>query len=141
MPDIYSSASATVSATVIFDEWWLKDPTDAALNQELEVDSPLRFQRTEQQTVFRPLGRPLPIVVSGSLAGESGTLVLHFTTQADFDAFEDIRATQRVLLLQSPFGDNLYVRLGDNADATLVHAGEAIREREVSIDFTEVTRP
>ena len=141
MADIYSAISTVASATVTFTDWWLKDPTTPALNSSIDVQEPLRLEKFETQAVFRPLGRTLPVVVSGTLNGEQGTLDMDFTTKAAFDAFDALRNTQRVLLLQSPFGDNLYVRLGATRDASLKHADSTSQYRDVSIGFVQVDKP
>lgn len=141
MADIYSATSTVASATVVFTDWWLKDPTTPALNTTVIVKEPLRFEKFENQAVFRPLGRTLPVVVSGTLNGEQGTIDFDFVTRAEFDAFDALRNTQRVLLLQSPFGDNLYVKLGANRDSTLKHADSVSQYRDVSIGFVQVDRP
>lgn len=141
MADIYSAPSTTAAATVTFAAWWLKDPADPTLNREVDVQQPLRSERREQQGVFRTLGRDRPVVVTGPITGEEGELTIVFVTDAEFDAFEALRATQRVLLLQSPFDDNYYVRLGDTRRTEFMAANGTTRYREVSIGFIEVNRP
>lgn len=141
MPDIYSPPSTTASATVTLTAWWLKDVKAPALNREIDVLGPLRSERRESQGVFRTLGRDRPVVVSGPLTGEEGELVVDFVDQAEYDDFEALRETQRVLLLQSPFGDSYYVRLGENRRTSFEAANGADRFREVTVGFIEVDRP
>lgn len=141
MGDVYSDPSATASGTVTFSTWWLKDPANSALNREVNVLQPLRSERKEQQGVFRTLGRDRPVVVSGPLTGEEGELEIDFVNETEYDAFEALRLNQRVLLLQSPFDDNYYVRLGESRRTSFDAATATDRFRTVTIGFVEVNRP
>lgn len=141
MPDVYSDPSSVDTETVTSDAWWLKDPEDPTLNREVDVRGPLRTERREEQAVFRPLGRDRPVVVSGSLTGEEGEVEIDVFTQTAFDEIEALRATQRVLLLQSPFEDQWYVRLGPARRSEFTYAAGSERHRTVTIGFVEVDQP
>lgn len=141
MPDVYSDPSSVDTETVTSDAWWLKDPEDPTLNREVDVRGPLRTERREEQSVFRPLGRTRPLVVTGALTGEEGEIEIDLFTQDDYDDLEALRSTQRVLLLQSPFEEQWYVRLGPVRRSEFAYAAGTERHRVVTIGFVEVDQP
>jgi hypothetical protein len=139
---ISSAASTTAAATAASSAWWLKDPTLASLDATVEVVLPFDTDRAERQGVFEPLGREFPVVVADALLGESGTLTIDCYTGTAYTQLEALRATQRVLLLQSPLGDQWYVRLGDNRRASMTFAPSAsLATRTITIDWVEVDSP
>lgn len=135
------SASAALTPTVT--SWWLKDVVDPTRNIVVRINSStFETRRSERQGVFAPLGRTKAVVISDVIAGESGSLELSFIDDAAFNAFEKIRSGQRALLLQSPYGHSLYVRLGAERRASVLLGGDRrTPKRVVSVDFVEVTAP
>jgi len=94
--------------------WWLKDPqTQTAVALSL---APGTFDTisTDRQQVVPVLGRIDPVVLSDTFGLPQITCKLVFIGDADYQAFEAMRATQHVLLLQGPYpAGQWYVRLGD----------------------------
>lgn len=141
MAALSSAPSGTQTATVTVDRWWLKNPLNSAQNTTVEVVTPFRTDRPEPQTVYRPLGRNRPVVTAGTMQGEEGELILECWTQAEYDAVTTIRSSQQVLLLQSPFEQQWYVRLGASRRTEFTFAAGTTRARTVQVSFVEVDRP
>lgn len=140
MAKISSAASATASVTPVLLGAWLKDPLDPAGNVEVELgDNALELTSVEQQGVFRGLGRAEPVVLTGAIGLESGKLGLVLLPAARAKV-EALRARQRTLLLQTPFGDHLYLRLGPDRVRTRLF-GFASKVERWRADFFEVRRP
>jgi hypothetical protein len=138
--EIASSPSESAAVTPVADEAWLKDPLDAAGNTTIGLgETALELTSIEPQGVFAPLGRPDPVVLSGTIGTEAGVLVLTLTP-AQRRAVEQLRARQRTLLLQTPFGDHLYIRLGGERRRTRLFGMTSGVER-YRIPFVEVRRP
>lgn len=142
MPDIGSVYSTTATATLTFSEWWLKNPLDSTYNQTLSVmgDGGFKRSRKEEQSIYEPLGRPMPIVVRGVIRGERLKLQLEFLTQAAWDKFEDIRNQQQTLLLQRGYtNEEWYGVLG--AERELTEARHDANYKVIDIDFIETDAP
>jgi hypothetical protein len=94
--------------------WWLKDPlTQTAIPLSL---APGTFETvaTDRQQVVPVLTRPDPVVLSDTFGLPQITCNLVFIGDAAYQAFEAMRATQHILLLQGPYpAGQWYVRLGD----------------------------
>jgi hypothetical protein len=114
MPTFTSGYSTSGSGTITNAEWWLKDPQDASRNITIDVTGDtFDTETTEERASYKPLGRRTPIIVADVVRGEEFSLHLEFTTRASLDAFEVLRESQRVLLLQRGFtNDQWYIRLG-----------------------------
>lgn len=114
MAIIAGPTTANVAVTPAGGGWWLHDPLDAARDRRVYVGSEsLELQTDEPQTVTRPLGRTDAVVVSGGVI-ESPAFSIEFScpTPADVQGLAALRAGRRTLLLTSPYGHLLYVRLG-----------------------------
>lgn len=112
MPDIASVYTATSTATVSFDDWWLEVIEDSSYNMTLSV---VDFRQTseEEQTQYHALGRRNAIVVRGTIRGEEFDIVLEFLDLTEYNKFEAIRYLQRTVLLRRGYtGDQWYVALG-----------------------------
>lgn len=141
MPDIGSPYSTTASATLTFTDWWLKNPIDPTYNQVLSVVGD-NFKRTrkEEQSVYEPLSRPMPVVVRGVVRGERFQLQLEFLTLAAWEAFEDIRNQQQTLLLQRGYtNEEWYGVLG--AEREITEARADANYKVISIEFIETDSP
>jgi hypothetical protein len=94
--------------------WWLRDPLTAA-------DIPLSLApgtfdtiSTDRQQVVPVLGRPDPVVLSDIVGLPQLSFKLVFIGDPAYQAFENLRATGHILLLQGPHPmGQYYVRLGD----------------------------
>jgi hypothetical protein len=69
-------------------------------------------QQVERLSVFYPLGRPLPVIVTDNVAGWDGELSVTVRTQADASAVKALFGLLTPLYLQSPRGESRYIRLG-----------------------------
>lgn len=128
----------TLAATA----WWLKDFEDPSLNIQCPiVGSEFTVKSREDQGVFLPLGRELPMIVSDVIRGEEFSLRMFFRTVAHYEAFEVLRRRQRALLLQSDMGDSWTVRLGAERTASIPNYIDRIAtpRRFVEISAVEVS--
>lgn len=138
---LVSGNASIVAATLTIPDWWLKDPIEPAHNMVLDIygDS---FQQTkhEDQAVFHAIGRSKVIVVADVVRGEHFTLTPEFLTQTTYDAFEIIRNSQRVLLLQRGYtNEQWYIRLGNERSTSLLNFSPPYRR--ISIEAEEVDAP
>ncbi len=104
--------SLPASAQVSLSSWWLKDPLNPSANQTLIVSDTPQTNQLEQSTVNYPLGTGLiyPTVQAGSIGGDDGTVPATIIGQANYTAFRALINAQHVLLLQSPYGEQWYIR-------------------------------
>jgi hypothetical protein len=93
--------------------WWLADPvTSQVLGLSL---APGTFDTVSQdrQQIVPIIGRPDPVVLSDAFGLPSISFQLTFIGDSDYQAFENMRATQNVLILKGPYPTGqYYVRLG-----------------------------
>lgn len=140
MAEIASAPSAPATVTAQAPDAWLKDPLDPAGNTPIGLGEPvLELTSVEPQGVFLALGRLDPVVLAGTIGTEAGTLLLTLTP-AQRAAVEALRARQRTLLFQTPFGDHLYVRLGSERRRVRLF-GMASGAERYRIPFVEVRAP
>lgn len=137
---ITSAWSSVQGITTLGSGWVLKSLTDP-LNYSVKPNihsTDWTVKSTERQGVFHALGRKGAIVMSDIVGGEEGTLTLAFLDQAAFTAFEAMRARREAMLLQTPYGDNMYVRFGADRNASFMLTGGGVPKRIVTIPFYEV---
>lgn len=139
--DWSASASATWSST----DWWLKHPNLPALNLQLTTAmlSYADVQHAARQGVFQPLGATLPIVVSDSRGGATGTIVFLLSTAVLQNALDAILDAADTFLLQGPVADgqpDRYVRIGDHASVRIVDKSWAKATTE-TLPWVEVASP
>lgn len=93
--------------------WWLKDPqTQTAIALSL-APGVLDVVATDRQQVVPVLTRPDPVVLSDTFGLPTISCKLVFIGDESYQAFESMRATQHILLLQGPYpAGQWYVRLG-----------------------------
>lgn len=133
----YSPAVVTIPANT----WNLKVPQDNALNvYDLRVVVNPQEDITEDLGVFRPLDRRYPIVVAGKLGGWDGEITIATITTAEWDAVKALIEAQRVLLLQSPYGWDKYIRITNGA-RTLIQGTTTTPRRQVTLQYVEVGSP
>lgn len=137
-----SPGSATWTAT----DWWLKQPTQPALNVRLAfgaLTSYATVDRVARNGVFMPLGAALPIVVSDTRSGSTGAIVITFATGALEDSLNLLLDAVSTLLLQGPTGDghpDRYVRIGDH-HSERVGGKSYIVTTQHTLPWTEVASP
>lgn len=128
--------------------WWLRDPLFPGAAIALSL-APGTFDTvsTDRQQVVPVLGRPDPVVLSDMFGLPELTFQLVFVDDASYQAFENFRATQHVLLLQGPYPmGQYYVRFGDTKnDSTnlpsLRYLAEGKTVRNVTINAQAVAAP
>lgn len=109
---IVSAWSNTVAATVVTTRWRLVDPFAASTGIPVRLQGDSMGHSSEEQTqVLWPLGRRNPVVISGTIQGETFSLTFLFASEADYLAFEAMRNTQHVLLLKSARTTMWYLKL------------------------------
>lgn len=112
MASLSSAPSAVDTETLTLTDWWLKDPLAPAGNIVVLPEGPeLEITYPEEAAAFSPLGRSRKVVVGSAEKGAEFALTLFFATRVAYDALAALRALRRTLLLQSPSGDNWYVRI------------------------------
>jgi len=141
-----SVSSATIAIEtqwVTSVRWWLKDPLYPANNMEISLQpGNMQTSASDPQQVVFAIGRVDPIIMSDIIKMPTITaLPLRFLTDAQYQAFEALRATGRTLLLQSPKEvGQWYIRLGDTKQDELnllsmrqwVESGILIRDVTIS---------
>jgi hypothetical protein len=134
-------SSGTVTVTIQADKWNLKVPQNDPLNvYNLRVVVDPQEDITEDVGVFRPLDRRYPVVVAGKLGGWDGEFTIATITTAEWDAIKALVEAQRVLLLQSPFGWEKYIRIINGA-RTLIQGTTTTPRRQVTFQYVEVNSP
>jgi hypothetical protein len=140
-----SAWSTPLSVTWTATDWWIKHPNLPALNLKLTVGmfSYADVQHAARQGIFQPLGAELPIVVSDTRGGATGTVTLLLATAALQDALDALLDTADTFLLQGPLADgqpDRYVRFGDHASVRLVDRSWAKATTE-ALAWIEVAQP
>lgn len=135
------ASTTTAAVTAAPTSWWLKDPTDATVNQAVNVNQPPKTSRVEQSGAFYPLGRTRPVVVADAMTGDDGAIGLLTLTAAAYTALLVLLKRQRVLFLESPFGESWYVRLMGSRDTTLSRSAAAAPYRQTSVTYVETDMP
>lgn len=131
------SSAATVSVTND-GRWWWKALTAPSLNLGgVSVLTDPGESITEDLGVFTPIGRSTPVVISGGLSGREGNYALVVSGASAWTAFEPLLRHTGTLLVQSPFGDQRYVRIVERS-VTLTGTTGAPR-REVEVKYVEVS--
>ena len=130
--------------------WWLKDPLQPANNMEISLQPGfMQTSASDPQQIVFPVGRVAPIIMSDIIKMPTITsLPLRFLTDAQYQAFEKMRASGHVLLLQAPQEvGQWYIRLGDtktdelNLLSVRQYLGSGIIVRDVTISAQTVAAP
>jgi hypothetical protein len=108
---ISSSYSASATATLPGDSFWLSDPLDVTRSRA--VDVPPGWQPNEVVTggVFAPRGRSHHVVLAGDTYGIVTSLPLRTLSKAAYDAVMTMLKSKRTLLLRSPLGERFFIRV------------------------------
>lgn len=115
-----SAWSATSNSSWTSTDWWIKHPNISALNLKLtrSMFSYADVNRAARQTAMQPLGAALPIVISDTRAGATGTIVVQLATLVEQNALDTLLDETSTLLLQGPVAEghpDRYIRFGDHA--------------------------
>lgn len=147
---VISSIASISTAWPISVRWWLKDPLNPSANMEISLQpGNMQTSSADPQQVVFPVGRVAPIVMSDIIKMPTITaLPLRFLTDAQYQAFEALRASGHVLLLQAPQEvGQWYIRLGDTKQDQLNllsvrgYMGSGVIVRDVTISAQTVAAP
>lgn len=137
MTTITSNASSSASASVETSGWTLKDPLDATRNLLGIWIRPISLTSPETTEVVHALGRANAIVRSDSVvSGVEGKLEIT-VLESGWVALRTVIYSQRTLLLQSPRGDQWYIRLLERTK----EIGTVPGQRTIEASFVEVDAP
>lgn len=148
-----SVASLPVTITTGWDisvRWGLKDPLNPAANMEISLQpGAMDSAASDPQQVVFATGRTDPIIMSDTIKMPTITsLPLRFLTDAQYQAFEALRATGHILLLQAPLQvGQWYIRLGNTKNDSLnllsmrEWVGTGVLIRDVTISAQTVAAP
>ena len=132
--------TATSSVTSTNDgTWWIKDPNDSTRNKgALAILADPEFSVEENNAVLRPIGRALPVVIAGAIGGADAAIDIAVTS-AQWSAVKTLITSQRVLLLQDPWGEQRYIRI---TDRSYTRTGTVTAARYYAkVSFVEVDVP
>lgn len=106
-----ANASCLVTPSLL---WWIKDPLDPSANMTVSLDpGTLDTVSQDRQQEYQVLGRPDPVILSDAFELPQLQLTFVFITDAAYQAFEAMRSTQHIFLLQGPApSGQWYVRFG-----------------------------
>jgi hypothetical protein len=145
-----SAWTATSSTTWTSADWWIKHPNVPALNLKLPgtAGAGAMFSYPDvvhaaRQAAFQPLGAALPIVVSDTRGGATGTVIVQLRTIAEQNALDVLLDRVGTLLLQGPVTAGIpdrYIRVGDHSSVRVVDNANFLTTRE-TLPWTEVASP
>lgn len=125
----------------IAEKWWLKDISDPANNVQLNVKwEKVDVSTTNTATVFQPLGRDLPVVLSEGHKGDMLSPTLIPVDADEWAKLQSLLKSGRTLFLQSDVDDAWWVRtVGDLSRGVLPTAQRRENPlREAKVTFVEV---
>lgn len=138
-----SNYTSEISATLVDDEWRLKDLSfPVAYNILLQVKgpTPIPITHTEDKAFFNPLGRSRKVGISDVIKGVEFSLPLVFTNETDWFKFQQMRERQNTLLLQAGWlAKQWHVQITQTTEEELF--GYVGPYREVTVGFIEVDEP
>jgi hypothetical protein len=136
--EVSSDWSASVSVSVTNDlSWWLKAVSNPALNRGFPKVAPgFQVVADEQVGVFRPIGRRTAVVISSGLQGEDGSFTISTVGDSEFDGVWAVVSHTGSLLLQTPQGEQKYIRIIDRSFSRSGTLGNS--QNELSIKYVEV---
>lgn len=137
---IPSAWSSSIPQVLVTNDgtWWLKAVASPSLNVgSLIATGDLTRRVEEPNTVFRPLGDNLPIVVAGLIGGVDGQLRLTTTTSSNWADVEAVLLHQGTLLVQDPVGRQQYIRITSRTWVERYAAGRIVRD--ITADYVEVS--
>ncbi len=138
MPTVGSNWIQSIVTQKIDLTWWLRDPlTGNAIGLSLAPGTFDTVSTDRQQVVFI-VTRPDPVVLSDAFGLPQISFQRGFVGDALYQAFEDMRATQHILLLQGPYpAGQWYVRLGETKnDSTNLPSLRYLNTEEVVRNVT-----
>lgn len=138
--EVATDWSTTVTAATVNDgNWWLKDPTAPGNNVVAPITGDIPGEPEEQVEILRPLGRATAVVVSGLVGGDDGNLDLFVVGAPAWTVIKALLVTTDTLLLQSPHGDQKYIRITKRS--WTLDGTPAEPRRSITVDYVEVDSP
>lgn len=123
--------------------WTLQDPTNAATIRSIEMlpaNGSFNISRREEQSAMGPIGRPNLVVVADVVRGYHFEFHFEFLSMDDYDVYEALRVTQRVLLLRSFWLQRQwYIRFNETEELSIYNTEPA--RMEVHIGAEEQDSP
>lgn len=136
-----SAYSVPQSSLITADGWNFKDIDQPQLNVvDVRVTGAPTETVTEEQGVFRPLGRKYPVIVSGAVSGWDGALNVVTVSDAEWQAVKYVAESQQVLFLESAFGWSKFIRVLSGTTSSLTGTASTPK-RQVTLRYVEVERP
>ena len=126
--------------------WFIRDPLNPTVTA-VAVSPVGQFttSQQEQMSAFYAIGRQFPVISSDVVNGQDGTLNLVTFTTADYTNLKTILASQKVYLLQSPFGEQWYVRLQSGRQQSLQGnastSAAGAQYRTTQVQYLQVDKP
>lgn len=119
-------------------QWWFKADGDESLSVGgAMVIGPLQFEKSQNVSVFRPLGRSTPVVLSGDQYGLDGEYDIVVSGDAAWSDAEPLfMSWTGDVIVQDPFGDTKRMRIVRRQFRVDGAAGAP--RRVVSIGYVEV---
>lgn len=136
--EIRSTVVEVGSVTAPRAGYWLKDPLAPERNMRVRFsEDDISITRTEEQGVFEPPGREDAVVVGGVLrSARLSDLSLSVVGDAARDALLTLLESRRVLLLQSPYEMQWYIRNGPTVTTNIIMAELGDAQRLYSIPLS-----
>lgn len=128
---VESSPSAQVNATTSATSWWAINPLDPSAAISLTVTGHTSAQ-IEQSSAHTSIGIGLPQVIASAIGGSDGSIEVTTTTQTQYQALQEMLASQQIQWLISPLGDGLYIRIGPQPGGMSSGMGNQTRQSTVS---------
>ena len=137
---VVSLPSQVLTSTLPVTDFYLVDST-APSRFLMEQDGEVNYTIDEPQTTFSPLGRSTDLVTYDTVKSRHFTFNLTLLSGDQLDDFEALRATGRILFLQTPYARSWYVKLGPEQKTTWLISPDVTGRFNVTIDVIEVARP
>lgn len=140
--DVFASGFGEESSEIslVAQEWWLKDPTDPSLAQQIKVKSgPVGVSTASTAAVFQALGADRPVVLTEGYKGDTFTIEV-LCDRLQYAAIRRMLNSRKTLFVQSNLDAAWWVRpIGDiGADYLETWDRNENPFRWVKLTFTEV---
>lgn len=122
--------------------WWFKPIYHPSLGLRLYInDESLTWNSDGNDGVFWPLGRRAAVVISDKIHGEQLDIDVSLLTEADRLALETLRGYEETMLVQSPYGDEFYMRFINRRSFTHMLQPNGSRRGSSKVSLVEVDVP
>ncbi len=146
--EAYSSPWTSATGTALpQDRWWLKDPTNPALNRVVQVAPPFDLARPRPDQRTFGIGSDVAAVSHDGRRGVEGSITFRTDGKAAYKALEALLDSGRTLLLQHILGFQWFLSFGSASYRLAIAqpgAGAAAPIRhyhEITVAVIEVRKP